>query len=53
MIYASATANQYTYNIVYQSKNGTNLGSSTATYKYGTTNSIPAPDFDGYANPGA
>lgn len=53
VIYASATANQYTYNIVYQSKNGTNLGSSTATYKYGTTNSIPAPDFDGYANPGA
>lgn len=53
MIYASASANQYTYNIVYQSKNGTNLGSSKATYRYGTTNSIPAPDFDGYANPGA
>lgn len=53
VIYASASANQYTYNIVYQSKNGTNLGSSKATYRYGTTNSIPAPDFDGYANPGA
>lgn len=52
-IYATATANSYKYNIVYKSSNGTNLGSTTATYKYGTTNTISAPAKTGYATPGA
>lgn len=52
-IYATASANSYTYNIVYKSSNGTNLGSSTATYKYGTTNTITAPAKSGYDTPGS
>lgn len=50
-IYASATANQYTYNIVYKSTNGTSLGSTTAKYAYGTTHTISAPGFAGYNTP--
>lgn len=50
-IYASASLNSYTYNIVYQSSNGTRLGSSTATYKYGTTNTISPKSFSGYNTP--
>lgn len=50
-IYATATANSYTYNIVYVSSNGTALGTSTATYKYGTTNTISAPAKSGYNTP--
>ena len=50
-IYASASLNSYTYNIVYQSSNGTRLGSSTATYKYGTTNTISPKSFPGYNTP--
>lgn len=52
-IYASATLNSYTYNIVYKSSNGTALGSTTATYKYGTTNTISAPAKSGYNTPSA
>lgn len=52
-IYASATPNSYTYNIVYKSSNGTALGSTTATYKYGTTNTISAPAKTGYNTPGS
>lgn len=52
-IYASASANSYTYNVVYRSSNGTNLGSTTVTYKYGTTNTISAPGKDGYYTPGS
>ena len=52
-IYATASANSYTYNIVYKSSNGTNLGSSTATYKYVTTNTITAPAKFGYDTPGS
>ena len=52
-IYATATANSYTYNIVYKSSNGTNLGTGTATYKYGTTNTISAPAKSGYDTPAA
>ena len=52
-IYASASPNSYTYNIVYKSSNGTSLGSSTATYKYGTTNTISAPAKSGYNTPSA
>lgn len=52
-IYASATVNSYTYNIVYKSSNGTSLGSSTAKYNYGTTNTITAPGISGYDTPGS
>ena len=52
-IYATATANSYTYNIKYVSVNGTNLGTGTATYKYGTTNTITAKTFAGYTTPAA
>lgn len=52
-IYATATVNSYTYNIVYKSSNGTSLGTSTATYKYGTTNTITPKDYSslGYVSP--
>ncbi len=50
-IYATATANSYTYNIKYVSSNGTSLGTSTATYKYGTTNTITPKTFTGYTTP--
>lgn len=52
-IYATATANSYTYNIVYKSINGTSLGTATATYKYGTTNTITPPAKSGYNTPSA
>ncbi len=52
-IYATASANSYTYNIVYQSSNGTALGTSTVTYNYGTTNTISPKDFSGYDTPSA
>ena len=52
-IYASATLNSYTYYIIYKSSNDTPLGSATATYKYGTTNTITAPAFSGYTTPNA
>lgn len=52
-IYASASLNSYTYNIVYKSSNGTALGTSSATYKYGTTNTISAPAKSGYNTPSA
>lgn len=50
-IYASASANSYTYSIVYQSTNGTSLGTSSATYVFGTTNTISAPSKSGYTTP--
>lgn len=52
-IYASASANSYTYNVVYQSVNGTALGSTTVTNTYGTTNTVSAPAYNGYITPGA
>ncbi len=50
-IYATATLNSYTYNIVYVSSNGTTLGSETATYAYGTANTITPKTFGGYDTP--
>lgn len=50
-IYTSASLNSYTYDIVYVSSNGTALGSATATYKYGSTNTITAPEKAGYITP--
>lgn len=52
-IYATATANNYTYNIVYKSSNGTALGSTTATYAFGTTNKITPATYAGYTTPSA
>lgn len=52
-IYASATANSYTYNVVYKSSHGTDLGSTTVTNLYGTTNTITAPVKAGYTTPAA
>ena len=52
-IYAHWTVNSYTYNIVYKSSNGTSLGNSTATYAFGTTNTISAPVKSGYDTPAA
>ena len=50
-IWATASANSYTYTIKYKSSNGTDLGSSSATYKFGTTNTISAPAKTGYNTP--
>ena len=50
-LYAIWQINQYTYNIVYKSSSGTALGTSTATYNYGTTNTITAPAKTGYTTP--
>lgn len=36
------------YNVAYVSSNGTNLGSSTIGYKFGTTNTITPPAKNGY-----
>ena len=52
-LYAHWTANWYTYSIVYKSSNGTDLGTSTATYQYGTTNTISPPEKTGYVTPSA
>lgn len=52
-IFATATANSYTYNIVYVSSNGTALGTTTATYAYGTTNTISPAAYSGYTTPAA
>lgn len=51
VIYAKVTAKSYTYKIVYRSSNGNDLGSTTITYKFGTTNTITAPAKSGYDTP--
>ena len=50
-IYASASANSYTYNLIYKSVNGTQLGSSSFSQTYGTKCTITAPPFSGYITP--
>lgn len=52
-IHATVSALSYTYNIVYRSSNGTNLGSTTVTNKFGTTHTISAPGKSGYNTPGS
>ena len=52
-IYASATVNSYTYNVVYKSSNGTALGSTTVTGKYGSSQTVSAPAKSGYNTPGS
>lgn len=51
MIYAKVEAIDVTYKIVYVSSNGTNLGRTTVTKKYGTTNTITPPAKSGYDTP--
>ena len=50
-IWAAASPSNYTYDIVYESSNGTYLGSSSVTYAYGTTNTISPEYFAGYNTP--
>ena len=51
ILYAKWTANEYTYNVVYKSSTGVELGSTTVTKKFGTTNTISAPVYTGYTTP--
>ena len=41
----------YTYNIEYKSISGVDLGTSTETHEFGTTNTIIAPEKAGYTTP--
>jgi uncharacterized repeat protein (TIGR02543 family) len=50
-IYATASTNSYTYNIVYKSVNGTSLGSTTITKPWGSTATVSAPAKTGYNTP--
>ncbi len=52
-IYATAKLNDYTYTVKYVSSNGTDLGSTSATHTYGTTNTITPPAKTGYTTPSA
>ena len=46
-----ANVNSYKYNVVYKSSNGTNLGSTSVTKSFGTTNTISPKTFSGYNTP--
>ncbi len=48
---AKWTAMDITYNVVYVSSNGTELGTSEVTFAYGTTNVIAPNGFAGYDTP--
>ena len=48
---AGYTANNYTYNIIYKTADGTVLGTDTVTNAFDTTNTITAKTFDGYQTP--
>ncbi len=50
-IYLSVTPNDYTYNIVYMSSNGTALGTDTVTKAFATTNTVTPKTFAGYDTP--
>ena len=50
---ATWTPNDYTYNVVYKSSTGKDLGSAEVTYAFGTTNTITAPAKAGYNTPSA
>ena len=52
-LYAHWSVNNYTYSIIYRSSNGRSLGSSSATYAFGTTHTITAPNYSGYVTPGS
>lgn len=48
---ANFGVNPYTYTVKYVSSSGKDLGSTTVTYDYGTTNTIKAPAKTGYTTP--
>ena len=48
---ANWSANSYTYNIVYKSSSGTQLGTDTIKKNYGTTNTVSPKSFTGYTSP--
>lgn len=48
---ANWTPNNYTYNIVYKSSSGKQLGTDTVTKDFGTTNTIGPVSFTGYTSP--
>ena len=50
-LYAQWKANSYTYNIVYKSSSGTQLGTATIAKNYGTTNTVSPKAFAGYTSP--
>ena len=50
-VYAQWDANSYTYNIVYKSSSGTQLGTATVSKDYGTTNTVSPKSFTGYTSP--
>lgn len=50
-IYLTVTPNDYTYNIVYKSSNGTALGTDTVTKAFATTNTVTPKTFAGYDTP--
>lgn len=53
ILYAVWDANSYPYNIVYKSSSGVQLGTSTVTKDFDTTNSISPKSFTGYTSPSA
>ena len=50
-LYAVWEVNPYTYNIVYKSTSGVQLGTGTVTKNYGTTNTVSPKSFTGYTSP--
>lgn len=52
-IKVTVTPKDCTYTIKYISTNGTDLGSSSITKKFGTTNTVSAPGKTGYVTPSA
>ena len=50
-LYAQWTPNNYTYNIVYKSSSGVQLGTGTVTKTFDTTNTISPKAFTGYTSP--
>lgn len=50
-IWATATPNEYTYTYIWQSVNGTKLGSIELTDTYGRTSKLCPPTFPGYDTP--
>ena len=50
-LYAVWEANSYTYNIVYKSSSGVQLGTGTLSKDYGTTNTVSPKSFTGYTSP--
>jgi len=52
-LYAYWVPNSYTYSIIYRSSNNYDLGTSSETKTFGTTNTITPPAKEGYTTPAA